>query len=746
MKSILLLKSNAAVFLISILLFSFAIGGEVFFQGGDVSFVPQVEDNGGVYRDRGKVKDPFDILKDHGMNTIRLKLWHTPSENYNTLEKVIHMAKRIKSHNMYFLLNFHYSDTWADPGKQYKPKAWEDLSFEELKDSVYRYTRDVISCLYKNKVMPDIVQVGNEITPGFLWPDGRVGGSYDTPEQWQKFTALLKEAIRGVKEAGPGSDSIKIMIHIDRGGDNKGARWFFDNLLKHDVDFDFIGLSFYPWWHGTLNDLRYNLNDLAVRYNKEIIVVETAYPWTLDNADKVGNIVSSIDQLHSGYPATVEGQAKFLKDLITIVKNVKNNKGIGVIYWAPTWISTPNMGSAWENNALFDFEGNALESLDIFSETPEDTIKINVKLRLNTSTHYDTLRPYHFVQVRGELKNSLLDILPDGRKLSWYSDSELIMENIEGDYWQVVFEMRPGDTLLYKFWTGYNRNRPTYLRLGWEGPILPFQGKGNTRIFIAGENDTILPIQFYNSTGEALPQYWKPYEVKDNYLAIFFRVNLAKLMKSGIFDPEVNGPVGLRGDSTITSGQLSWNKTSFFLHREENSVYNGSFWSGTLYIPKSGLKAGDSLNYSFYIENINGGGYTEQNVPKRRLVITSSLLTQVNDTTLHWVYFNEPGYNKIKTEVEKAKLYAIRNIYPNPFNNRVYVKYNIPENSNVTINIFDLSGGIVKELVKGKYNGGEYIVSWDGKNEDGKLVSSGVYLITFISNNIVEAKKVLFLK
>ncbi|RKY51626.1 MAG: hypothetical protein DRP92_06935, partial [Candidatus Neomarinimicrobiota bacterium] len=155
MKSILLLKSNAAVFLISILLFSFAIGGEVFFQGGDVSFVPQVEDNGGVYRDRGKVKDPLDILKDHGMNTIRLKLWHTPSENYNTLEKVIHMAKRIKSHNMYFLLNFHYSDTWADPGKQYKPKAWEDLSFEELKDSVYRYTRDVISCLYKNKVMPD---------------------------------------------------------------------------------------------------------------------------------------------------------------------------------------------------------------------------------------------------------------------------------------------------------------------------------------------------------------------------------------------------------------------------------------------------------------------------------------------------------------------------------------------------------------------------------------------------------------
>jgi len=128
------------------------------------------------------------------------------------------------------------------------------------------------------------------------------------------------------------------------------------------------------------------------------------------------------------------------------------------------------------------------------------------------------------------------------------------------------------------------------------------------------------------------------------------------------------------------------------------------------------------------------------------LVITSSLLTQVNDTTLHWVYFNEPGYNKIKTEVEKAKLYAIRNIYPNPFNNRVYVKYNIPENSNVTIDIFDLSGGIVKELVKGKYNGGEYIVSWDGKNEDGKLVSSGVYLITFISNNIVEAKKVLFLK
>lgn len=353
-----------------------SVTNQNFIKGVDVSTLIQIEDNGGVFKENGIIKDPIEIFKSHGLNYVRLKLWHTPNGGYNNLQGVLSAAHRIKNNGLKFLLNIHFSDTWADPANQTKPAAWNGLSFQSLKDSVYNYTKDVITTLKNQNVLPDIVQIGNEIICGMLWDDGRICDQYNTPQQWSNFAELLKEGIRGIEENIDANDTVKILIHIDRGGDNIVARWFYDGLLGQGVAFDLIGLSYYPWWHGTFTDLQNNLNDLAQRYNKEIVIVETAYPWTLDWFDNTNNIVGNSSQLLAGYPATVDGQKHYLSDLINLANNTINNKCIGVFYWEPEWISTPTFGSPWENLALFDFTGNLLNSISAFDSTLTDvTIK-----------------------------------------------------------------------------------------------------------------------------------------------------------------------------------------------------------------------------------------------------------------------------------------------------------------------------------------------------------------------------------
>ena len=348
-----------------------------FIKGVDISSLLQVEDNGGVFKENGNVKDPILIFKDHGIDYVRLKIWHTPTFNYDNLNKVLIAAQRIKSNGLKFLLNIHYSDWWADPAHQTKPAAWNGLTFQSLKDSVYQYTKNVITTLKNNNVLPDMVQIGNEIICGMLWNDGRICDPYNTPQQWANLGSLVKEGIRGVNDAIEVNDTVKIMIHIDRGGDNAGARWFYDGLLAQNVQFDIIGLSYYPWWHGTLNDLHNNLNDISTRYGKEIIVVETAYPWTLSWDDNTTNIVGNANQLLPGYPSSVQGQKDFLVDLINIVANTNSNKGIGVFYWEPDWISAQTFGSPWENLAMFDFSGELLSSISAFDSTLTDVVKID---------------------------------------------------------------------------------------------------------------------------------------------------------------------------------------------------------------------------------------------------------------------------------------------------------------------------------------------------------------------------------
>jgi arabinogalactan endo-1,4-beta-galactosidase len=337
-----------------------------FIKGADISFLQQIEANGGVYYEDGAPKDLLDILEDHGFSHIRVRVWHSPAGGINGLDSTLQMAARVKARGLGLLLDLHYSDTWADPGKQYKPAAWEGISFEALKDSIRAYTSDVMSALKAQGTLPDWVQVGNEIICGMLWDEGRVCAGFDTPGQWANLGELVTEAIGGIEDTLEPGDSVKIVIHIDRGGDLSGSIWFLDNLIAQGVDFDVIGQSFYPWWHGTLTDVGTTLRGLAARYDKHIAIVETAYPWTLGWYDNTHNQVGLPSQLHPGFPATVDGQRDFLIALMDTVRNCPDGKGLGVFYWAPECISAPGFGSSWENVTLFDFQGNLLHSIAAF--------------------------------------------------------------------------------------------------------------------------------------------------------------------------------------------------------------------------------------------------------------------------------------------------------------------------------------------------------------------------------------------
>ncbi len=336
-------------------------------RGADVSLLPRVEAGGGRFRDGAGTRDAIAILHDHGVDTIRLRLWHAPADGRSGLPEALALAARARAAGCRLLLDLHYSDTWADPGRQAPPAAWAGLGFAALAESVRACTRDVLAALAARDAAPAIVQVGNEITAGLLWDAGRVGGAFDTPAQWDRLAALLRAAGAGIDEALPGARRPQVMLHLDRGGDNAGARRFLDAVTARGVAFDLIGLSYYPWWHGTLADLGANLRDLAARYGRDVMVVETGYPWTLAWADGEHNVVGDPGQLLPGFPATPAGQRAFLAALLDTVRAVPEGRGRGVCWWAPEWIAAPGHGSPWENVALFDTSGAALPALDAFA-------------------------------------------------------------------------------------------------------------------------------------------------------------------------------------------------------------------------------------------------------------------------------------------------------------------------------------------------------------------------------------------
>ena len=348
--------------LIGLLILSSFTKSNQFINGVDISMLKQVEENGGLFYENGNQIDPIQIFKDKGINTARIKIWHTPSLNYNNLESVLEIADRASSVGLDLFLDFHYSDTWADPSSQTKPSAWVDLNFETLCDSLEQYSHHVITKLKNQNTLPKYVQIGNETDCGFLWPDGYVCDESNNDSQWNKLRELFMHAIEGINSALDTQDTLKIISHVSSGGN-----WFFNNLIGQGVDIDILSISYYPMWHGTLSDLNQNMDELGNEFQKPVLIVETAYPFTLQWNDNTNNILGLETQLLEDYEASEDGQFTFLHDLIILVD--ENDYGLGICYWAPDWISTNQFGSPWENQALFDFDGELLDAISVFDNS-----------------------------------------------------------------------------------------------------------------------------------------------------------------------------------------------------------------------------------------------------------------------------------------------------------------------------------------------------------------------------------------
>lgn len=305
-----------------------------FAKGADVSWVTQMESFGiKFYNSSGTEQECMALMKSLFMNTIRLRVWVNPSNTWNSTADVVAKAVRAKNQGMRIMIDFHYSDTWADPGNQTKPAAWAGQDFSTLKTSVYNYTDSVLTQLKNNNVSPEWVQVGNETNDGMLWPDGRASLNMSN------FAQLINSGYDAVKSVFP---SAKVIVHISNGYDNSLFRWMFDGLTANGAKYDVIGMSLYPTasnWSSYNTQCLANMNDMVARYNKEVMVVEVGMSWDSASACKA-----------------------FLSDLISKTKSVSGGKGLGVLYWEPEAYNN------WQGYSLgaFDNTGKPTAALDAF--------------------------------------------------------------------------------------------------------------------------------------------------------------------------------------------------------------------------------------------------------------------------------------------------------------------------------------------------------------------------------------------
>ncbi|MDI1462200.1 glycosyl hydrolase 53 family protein [Catellatospora sp. KI3] len=325
--------------------------------GADVSSVQRSLDLGAKYYDAaGAAKDPLDILKSKGVNYARLRIWNNPASGYNNKAKVLAYAKTVKAKGLKLMVDFHYSDTWADPGKQYKPAAWASHGISQLQTDVYNYTYDVCNSLKAQGTTPDSIQIGNEINVGMLWNDGKVVNN-----DFTNLSLLLKSGYNAVKACNSGT---QVIIHVADADSMANARWFYDGIKAKGVTWDITALSYYCMWHGTLANLYNVIVDVKARYGKPVVLAETAYPFTAANADSEANSVSGSAPC-SGYAASWSGQATEFSH----VQNTARNAGaIGVFYWEPTWYAIAGngwdpaningTGNQWDNMAVFDWTGH----------------------------------------------------------------------------------------------------------------------------------------------------------------------------------------------------------------------------------------------------------------------------------------------------------------------------------------------------------------------------------------------------
>jgi len=372
----------------ALVVFAVSLTAQTFYLGADLSYVNEMEDCGAIYYENEQPKDPYLIFKEHRANVARFRLWHTPTwTNYSTLTDVIKSIGRAKNEGFSIMLDFHYSDTWADPSNQQIPAAWAEITeVSILADSLFNYTYNTLKTLYSLGLLPDMVQIGNETNGNILLKQGEP----IYPNDWSRNIQLFQSGISAVQAINQNFGvAVKSVIHIAQPED---AVWWFDEAKNHGfTSYDIIGISYYPGWSDQgIRGAAAMIGQLKETYGKEVLIVETGYPWTLAWADNATNRLGAGNLLNTfGSVASPENQRDFLTELSYLVKE---NGGMGVIYWEPDWVSTDcttpwGTGSNWENATFFDFSYNVNAGIGFldydYSEKPAGLDSVNVRFAVD---------------------------------------------------------------------------------------------------------------------------------------------------------------------------------------------------------------------------------------------------------------------------------------------------------------------------------------------------------------------------
>ena len=337
-------------------------------RGGDVSSLYRGETLGGVYyNSSGTEESALQILSAAGMNYVRLRVFVNPTDGFNDEAQLLAGAKEAyTTYHLPIYLDLEYSDTWADPGDQVVPAAWAADSFSALETQTYDYAKQIVADLDAQGTPPAMAQVGNETNSGMMLPDG-------STSNWTQLAGLLKEGAAGVKAANSGT---KVVLHLAGSDDLATLETWYSDATADGVPFDVIGISYYDYWDGRLDVLQSDLDGLAAKYGKPVMVAETAYPWTMTDTTGVNSVTSSNTTLDPGYPATPAGQAANFRDVLSVVQAVPGGLGLGAFYWEPTWTIVTGNGwsttdattsTGWENQAMFDLSDKALPAVNDYA-------------------------------------------------------------------------------------------------------------------------------------------------------------------------------------------------------------------------------------------------------------------------------------------------------------------------------------------------------------------------------------------
>lgn len=436
-----------------------------FIKGADVSSLISLENSGVVfYNDKGKEQDLLKTLSQAGVNYIRIRIWNNPYDKDGNgygggncdLDNAIKIGKRATKYGMKVLIDFHYSDFWADPSKQQAPKAWKDLSLEDKKNALYEYTKESLTSLLEEGVDVGMVQIGNETTTQFCGENN-----------WKNITALFQEGSKAVREVSKlKKKDIQIAVHFTNPESSENYDRYAKILQNYKVDYDIFASSYYSYWHGSLENLANVLSGIAENYGKKVMVAETSYVYTYENGDDHGNTISEESPVSKNYPVTVQGQANAIRDVMATVAQI-GDAGLGVFVWEPAWIPVPGTskedrmplweqyGSGWassyaaeydpadagvyyggcacENQAMFDFSGHPLASLNVFKY---------VNTGAETEVKVDTMDEIQILVRKGDeikLPETAAALFNDGTtqelKVTWDASQVAALDNtVIGDY------------------------------------------------------------------------------------------------------------------------------------------------------------------------------------------------------------------------------------------------------------------------------------------------------------------------